>query len=128
MFAPTERNFPPPPACTSSRKGDLNGDTLYTPTDVVLMLNCVFLATGSCCDTAIADVNCDGSMTPTDLVAELRWVTESVTLPCFVPPLRVPPQGGAGRLEGEGSEWRHFRRDIWIEDWFQGRREWDDFR
>ena len=35
--------------------------------DVVLMLNCVFLASGAC-NSCFADVNCDGALMPADVV------------------------------------------------------------
>lgn len=127
MFNPKERIMPIP-VCLSSLKGDFNGDSSYGPGDVVDMLNCAFSAVGSCCDTSIADVDCNGTIGPSDVVAELRWVFSGDTLPCFDPLLRVPPQGGTGRMEEEERGWRYFRRDIWVEDWLQGRREWDIFR
>lgn len=53
------------------RKGDLNGDSIFTPADVVLELNCVFIGTGPC-DTCLVDVNCDGTNSPADVVIELN--------------------------------------------------------
>lgn len=55
------------------RKGDLNGDSIFTPADVVLELNCVFIGTGPC-DTCLVDVNCDGTNSPADIVIELNAV------------------------------------------------------
>ncbi|MGE5693376.1 MAG: hypothetical protein ACM3YF_06310 [Candidatus Zixiibacteriota bacterium] len=52
--------------------GDINGDTALSPSDVVLMLNCVFLSSGGC--TMCADHNCDGNLSPADVVKELNAV------------------------------------------------------
>ncbi len=60
------------PACMAW-KGDMNGSGGLSPADVVLMLNCVFLATGSC-DLCFADVNCSGNLSPADVVIELNMV------------------------------------------------------
>ena len=48
-------------------KGDMNGDLVYTGSDVILLLNCAFLGTGSC-NPCFADVNCDGILTGSDVV------------------------------------------------------------
>jgi hypothetical protein len=63
----------------SGVRGDLNGDGILSPADVVLELNCVFLSAGNC---ALADVNCDGQLSPTDVVLELNAVFLSVPLSC----------------------------------------------
>ncbi len=52
-------------------KGDMNADAALTSADVVLLLNCTFLGTGSC-NLCFADVNCDGSLTSADVVLELN--------------------------------------------------------
>ena len=62
-------------------KGDLNRDFSLTPADVVLELNCVFLAEGECL-LEIADGNCDGSLTPADVVLELNAVFLAAVFPC----------------------------------------------
>lgn len=62
-------------------RGDLNRDGILSPTDVVLELNCVFLATGSC-SLGLVDLNCDGACTPTDVVLILNLVFLGVSLPC----------------------------------------------
>jgi hypothetical protein len=67
------------PACANI-KGDLNGDVLYTSSDVVLMLNCVFLGSGTC-TICFADVNCDLLLTSADVVVELNRVFLGVTAP-----------------------------------------------
>ncbi|HXF49656.1 MAG TPA: IPT/TIG domain-containing protein, partial [Verrucomicrobiae bacterium] len=54
-------------------KGDMNASGGLSPADVVLMLNCVFLASGSC-DLCFADVNCSGGLSPADVVIELNMV------------------------------------------------------
>ncbi|MGE5693375.1 MAG: IPT/TIG domain-containing protein, partial [Candidatus Zixiibacteriota bacterium] len=53
--------------------GDMNGSGGLSPADVVLMLTCVFLASGSC-DLCFADVNCSGDLSPADVVIELNMV------------------------------------------------------
>lgn len=58
--------------CAATR-GDLNFDNNLSPSDLVLMLNCVFLVLGNC-DICFADVSCDGLLTPTDVVKELNAV------------------------------------------------------
>ncbi|HXF49655.1 MAG TPA: NosD domain-containing protein [Verrucomicrobiae bacterium] len=60
-------------AACSAEKGDLNVSGGLSPADVVLMLNCVFLGTGSC-DLCFADVNCSGGLSPADVVIELNMV------------------------------------------------------
>ncbi len=68
------------PACAAA-KGDLDGSTLLDATDVVLMLNCVFLGDGSgtlngTCDLCFTDVDCTGGVGPdaTDVVQLLNKV------------------------------------------------------
>lgn len=58
--------------CTAA-KGDMNASADLSPADVVLMLNCVFLASGNC-GLCFADVNCSGDLTPADVVIELNGV------------------------------------------------------
>ncbi len=62
-------------------KGDLNDDGLLTPSDVVLMLNCVFLGSGNC-NACFSDVNCDGNLTPSEVVLELNRVFLGTPFPC----------------------------------------------
>jgi hypothetical protein len=71
-------------AC-SRAKGDMNGVGGYTPADAVLMLNCVFLGTGSC-DLCFSDVNCSGGLTPADAVLELNRVFLGLTAPPWCGP------------------------------------------
>jgi hypothetical protein len=54
-------------------KGDMNGSGGLSSADVVLMLECVFLATGEC-DLCFADVNCSGGLSSADVVIELNMV------------------------------------------------------
>ena len=61
--------------------GDLNGDGLFTPADVVLELNCVFLGTGNC-PFNLADMNCDSQLSPADVVLILNFVFLGIPLPC----------------------------------------------
>ena len=65
----------------SGIKGDLSNDGQLTPSDVVLMLNCVFAGTGNC-QLAIADLNCSGDLSPSDVVLELNLVFSGATLSC----------------------------------------------
>lgn len=66
---------------TSVSKGDLNTDGVLSPSDVVSLLNCVFLNTGGC-HSAVADVNCDSNLTPADVVLELNAVFLDTSFPC----------------------------------------------
>lgn len=59
-----------PPACCP--KGDMNGDWQMTPSDVVGMLNCVFMENG--CAPCKDDLNGDGNNTPSDVVMLLNCV------------------------------------------------------
>jgi|GEM_PF-2922094 len=68
------------PACAAT-KGDMNASGGLSPADVVLMLNCVFLASGSC-DLCFADVNCSGGLSPADVVIELNMVFLSAPPGC----------------------------------------------
>lgn len=65
----------------NSIRGDMNGDAALTPSDVMLTLNCVFLATGNC-SLCFADVNCDGALTSSDVVLELNRVFLNTPFPC----------------------------------------------
>ena len=60
--------------------GDINGDSNLSPADVVLMLNCVFLASGGC--TVCADHNCDGNLSPSDVVTQLNAVFLQTPINC----------------------------------------------
>ncbi len=73
------KNLSSPINC--GQKGDLNADAVLTATDVVLMLNCVFLQSGNCA-TCFADANCDGGITPADTVLELLAVFVNQPFPC----------------------------------------------
>ncbi len=82
-------SFPPPPGGGvfvdigafefSGLRGDLNRDGILSPTDVVLELNCIFLASGSCTQ---ADLNCDGSLSPADVILMLNAVFLGIPPPC----------------------------------------------
>jgi len=56
-----------------SHKGDMNADSELTASDVVLMLNCVFLGVGQCA-LCFADVSCNGILSSSDVVIELNAV------------------------------------------------------
>lgn len=68
------------PALVNTR-GDMNGDRTLTPSDAVLMLNCVFLAAGSC-DLCFSDLNCSSNLTPSDMVIELNAIFLGAPFPC----------------------------------------------
>ncbi len=61
--------------------GDLNGDGVFSPADVVLQLGCVFLGSGNC-TFCFTDLNCDGNLTPADVVLELSAVFLGTQLNC----------------------------------------------
>lgn len=62
-------------------KGDMDGNGSLGPTDVVLMLNCVFLGSGNC-DPCFADLDCDGGLTPTDVVIILNIIFLGTVVSC----------------------------------------------
>lgn len=69
-------SFPCPVA-----KGDMNNSGGLSPSDVVLMLNCVFTASGIC-GVCFTDVNCSGGLSPADVVIELNMVFSGEPPPC----------------------------------------------
>lgn len=71
-FISIYRNLSDARNCAGQR-GDLNYDNNFTPSDVVLMLSCVFLEGGNC-DLCFADVSCNGILTASDVVIELNAV------------------------------------------------------
>jgi hypothetical protein len=62
-------------------KGDLDESGVLTLDDIVSLLNCIFLGSGSC-PPAFADVNCDASLSPADVVVLLLIFYTSVPPPC----------------------------------------------
>lgn len=69
-------------------KGDMNGVGGLSSADVVLMLNCVFLANGAGtlggdCNLCYADMNCVGGLTSADVVIELNYVFLGTPPPCI---------------------------------------------
>ncbi|HXF49845.1 MAG TPA: SBBP repeat-containing protein [Verrucomicrobiae bacterium] len=62
-------------------KGDINQDGSFSPADVVLELNCIFLSSGDC-SRCFTDLNCDGNLTPSDVVLELNFVFLGINTPC----------------------------------------------
>jgi len=64
------------------QRGDLNRDGTLTASDVVLMLNAVFLGNPMPDPFELADLNCDGSLTASDVVLELNSVFLGSPLPC----------------------------------------------
>jgi len=75
---------PEPPPCVNL-KGDYDGNTIYTSSDVVLCLNCTFLGIGSC-DPCFADVTCDLILTSADVVALLNRTFLGLTAPPWCGP------------------------------------------
>jgi hypothetical protein len=74
------------PVCAAA-KGDMNGVGGITPADAVLMLNCVFLGSGTGtvggdCNLCYSDLNCLGGLTPADAVIQLNYVFLGTPLPC----------------------------------------------
>jgi len=61
--------------------GDMNGDGTFSAADIVLLVNCAFLQTGTC-GFAMTDLNCDGQLTGADIVLELGWVFQQIPPPC----------------------------------------------
>lgn len=64
------------------RKGDLNLDGLFTPSDAVLELNFIFLSAAIPAPASAADVNCDGNSTPSDAVVTLNAIFLGAAFPC----------------------------------------------
>lgn len=62
-------------------RGDMDGDGNLTVSDVVFMLNCVFLGSGLC-NLRFADLNCDGNLTSSDVILELNAVFLGTPFPC----------------------------------------------
>lgn len=76
LLVPTTKLFVCPKA-----KGDMNGDGVLSPADVVLLLNCTFMGSGDCL-LCFADVNCDGTLSPADVVLELNATFLGVAFGC----------------------------------------------
>lgn len=57
-----------------SLRGDVNRDGMYNASDVVMLLNAVFLGELAGVDPLAADLNCDGIFTAADVVDELNLV------------------------------------------------------
>jgi hypothetical protein len=66
----------------ASIKGDLNADGSFSPADVVLELNCVFLSNGSC-PLERADLDCNGLLQIPDIVHVLNRVFLGNPAPCL---------------------------------------------
>jgi len=62
--------------------GDLNGDGQPTPSDVVVMLTCVFSGCEPALRNSQLDLNRDGQKTPSDVVCELNHVFLGTPVPC----------------------------------------------
>ncbi|HXF49676.1 MAG TPA: right-handed parallel beta-helix repeat-containing protein [Verrucomicrobiae bacterium] len=62
-------------------RGDLDRDGMFSPADVVLELNCIFLLIGDC-PLEVADLNCDGQLSPADVVLLLNLVFLGILPPC----------------------------------------------
>ncbi len=68
--------------CCPYAKGDMDGNSLLEANDVMLMLNCAFLGSGSC-DACYSDMDCSGGyQDATDVVQLLLWVFLGVPYGC----------------------------------------------
>ncbi len=65
-----------------SMQGDLDEDGFYTPTDVIAVLNRVFLDIGNS-TVCMADLNCDGILTASDVVGILNTTFLGLPAPCL---------------------------------------------
>ncbi len=63
------------------RKGDMNGDGSLTPSDVVLLQNCVNQGSGDC-NRCFADMDCDGDLDQADIDILTGAVFLGTPLPC----------------------------------------------
>ncbi len=63
------------------RKGDMNNDGSLTPSDIVLLQNCVSQGSGDC-NRCFADMDCDGDLDSTDISILTAAVYEGTPLPC----------------------------------------------
>lgn len=63
-------------------QGDFDCNRSVAPSDVVQLLNYVFLANNSPCIFAAVDGNCDGRPSPADVVTELNKVFLGTPFPC----------------------------------------------
>ncbi|MGH8004793.1 MAG: integrin alpha, partial [Limisphaerales bacterium] len=66
---------------SSPAQGDMNADGNLTLSDVVMLLNCIFLGTGNCY-LSVSDLNCDALLTPVDVVLELNAVFLGIPINC----------------------------------------------
>ncbi|HXF48851.1 MAG TPA: S8 family serine peptidase [Verrucomicrobiae bacterium] len=64
-----------------SAKGDVNADGFFSPADVVLELNCVFLMTGDC-SLNRTDLDCNGILQLADVVLAVNRVFLGIPPPC----------------------------------------------
>jgi len=64
-----------------AKLGDLDHDCSLTLSDIVLIINCVFLGKGNC-PLLLTDVNCDGILTSADVVLELNKAFLGSPFPC----------------------------------------------
>jgi len=71
----------PGSALVGTTKGDLNSDGQFTPTDIVILMNCTINGS-AVCPLEIGDVNCDGELLPSDLILLMRAVFNGASFPC----------------------------------------------
>ncbi len=64
-----------------SAKGDVNADGFFSPADVVLELNCVFLSQGDC-KLNRTDLDCNGILQLADVVLAVNRVFLGIPPPC----------------------------------------------
>lgn len=69
------------PACAAAR-GDMNASGTWTPADLAVMLNCVYLIGYPGCDLCFADVNCSGTLTPADAALQINRIYLGSPYPC----------------------------------------------
>ncbi|HLG94513.1 MAG TPA: hypothetical protein VI546_06725 [candidate division Zixibacteria bacterium] len=62
-------------------RGDMNGDGWLSASDVVLLLNIIFLASPPP-NSSVHDLNCNGTVSPADLILLLNLVFLGSQLPC----------------------------------------------
>jgi hypothetical protein len=63
--------------------GDMNGDGVINSSDVVLLINRVFLGTPTPAGAARGDLNCDGLLTSADVVDLLNFAFLGIPAGCF---------------------------------------------
>jgi len=91
--------------CVAGAKGDLDGNDLANPVDVIIAVNYVYRGNDSrvypegwSCPTDLGDANCDGVINPLDVTYYSMYVYKSedaLCTPCEYPP--TPPPETCGK-------------------------------